>query len=395
MKISNLAAVFSLSVLGFAVPGHVMAEPVDYVRVCDAYGSGFFYIPGTETCLRISGYVDYQYSQLQNTHSLGGGTVVRGAGGPANETFGGMFGNWIQRNGVRFGIRTSGDYGGAAIGPFPLVGAYLEYEGAKGDEGYRGNPAIGTDGITRTGFTFLEPHPMYGTGVIATTNGFGLDSSGQLDNAWHRANLGLKFSLPGFEDDYDDRDNYDESGRRKADDDEAIRIRGRIGLFYDYLKTDASGTSNLTFNGAPFAGYYQNYDLSARDQYFGVRVGTHISLPPCMDGRWKTSFGADLYLGYHNGDGSYSQQTGAGVGQQVNQMRTYSNDGFTVGAGVSASTSYEFAPGWRLGSKLEWSYLPKVTSFSAPQNPSEQATAGFSSKSATRVIASFGIRRNF
>ena len=32
-------------------------EPVDYVRVCDAYGKGYFYIPGTETCLRISGYV--------------------------------------------------------------------------------------------------------------------------------------------------------------------------------------------------------------------------------------------------------------------------------------------------------------------------------------------------
>ncbi|MEK1855442.1 MAG: porin, partial [Phyllobacterium sp.] len=26
-------------------------EPVEYVRVCDAYGAGFFYIPGTETCL--------------------------------------------------------------------------------------------------------------------------------------------------------------------------------------------------------------------------------------------------------------------------------------------------------------------------------------------------------
>jgi len=35
-------------------------EPVEYVRVCDAYGSGFFYIPGTETCLQISGYVWYQ-----------------------------------------------------------------------------------------------------------------------------------------------------------------------------------------------------------------------------------------------------------------------------------------------------------------------------------------------
>jgi Porin subfamily len=34
-------------------------EPVEYVRVCDAYGAGFFYIPGTETCLRISGYIRY------------------------------------------------------------------------------------------------------------------------------------------------------------------------------------------------------------------------------------------------------------------------------------------------------------------------------------------------
>lgn len=32
-------------------------EPVQYVRVCDAYGAGFFYIPGTETCLKVSGYV--------------------------------------------------------------------------------------------------------------------------------------------------------------------------------------------------------------------------------------------------------------------------------------------------------------------------------------------------
>jgi hypothetical protein len=34
-------------------------EPVEYVRVCDAFGTGYFYIPGTETCLRIHGYVRY------------------------------------------------------------------------------------------------------------------------------------------------------------------------------------------------------------------------------------------------------------------------------------------------------------------------------------------------
>ncbi len=33
------------------------AAPVQYVKICDAYGAGFFYIPGTETCLRVGGLV--------------------------------------------------------------------------------------------------------------------------------------------------------------------------------------------------------------------------------------------------------------------------------------------------------------------------------------------------
>lgn len=32
-------------------------EPMEYVRVCDTYGVGFYYIPGTETCLKVSGYI--------------------------------------------------------------------------------------------------------------------------------------------------------------------------------------------------------------------------------------------------------------------------------------------------------------------------------------------------
>ncbi len=35
-------------------------EPMEYVRVCDAFGTGYFYIPGTETCLKIGGYVRVQ-----------------------------------------------------------------------------------------------------------------------------------------------------------------------------------------------------------------------------------------------------------------------------------------------------------------------------------------------
>ncbi len=35
-------------------------EPMEYVRVCDAFGTGYFYIPGTETCLKLGGYIRFQ-----------------------------------------------------------------------------------------------------------------------------------------------------------------------------------------------------------------------------------------------------------------------------------------------------------------------------------------------
>jgi hypothetical protein len=31
----------------------VKAKPAEYVKVCSAYGAGFYYIPGTDICLRI------------------------------------------------------------------------------------------------------------------------------------------------------------------------------------------------------------------------------------------------------------------------------------------------------------------------------------------------------
>jgi hypothetical protein len=39
----------------------VKAKPVEYVKVCALYGAGFFYIPGTDTCLKIGGMVRADY----------------------------------------------------------------------------------------------------------------------------------------------------------------------------------------------------------------------------------------------------------------------------------------------------------------------------------------------
>src|ERR1700741_3602948 len=35
----------------------VKAKPVQYVKICSLYGAGFYYIPGTDTCIKLGGWV--------------------------------------------------------------------------------------------------------------------------------------------------------------------------------------------------------------------------------------------------------------------------------------------------------------------------------------------------
>jgi hypothetical protein len=46
-------------------------EPMEYVRVCDAFGTGYFYIPGTETCLKIGGLVRVEIQAGQTASGAG------------------------------------------------------------------------------------------------------------------------------------------------------------------------------------------------------------------------------------------------------------------------------------------------------------------------------------
>ncbi len=48
-----------------------VAEPVEFVRICDAFGTGFFYIPGTDTCLQISGRIRVESHYVDD--GFGGG----------------------------------------------------------------------------------------------------------------------------------------------------------------------------------------------------------------------------------------------------------------------------------------------------------------------------------
>ena len=50
----------------------VKAKPVQYVKICSLYGVGFYYIPGTDMCLKIGGWVRAEYALWrQRHHDLG------------------------------------------------------------------------------------------------------------------------------------------------------------------------------------------------------------------------------------------------------------------------------------------------------------------------------------
>ena len=48
----------------------VKAAPVQYVKICSLYGDGFYYIPGTDTCLKMGGYL-----RVQAEYNCGAGGV--------------------------------------------------------------------------------------------------------------------------------------------------------------------------------------------------------------------------------------------------------------------------------------------------------------------------------
>ena len=76
---AGLAAVAGAQAADLPAKGKVAA--VEYVRVCSAYGAGFFFIPGTETCLRVGGRVRADALYFEPfTRANDGGDSLKGVG---------------------------------------------------------------------------------------------------------------------------------------------------------------------------------------------------------------------------------------------------------------------------------------------------------------------------
>ncbi|MBD8875043.1 porin [Roseibium polysiphoniae] len=105
----------------------VAPEPVDYVRVCDAYGARFYYIPGTETCLRVGGRVRANY--------VANNFADDGTWGGRDEAL-----DFNAEGYLYLDARTNTEFG--------LLRAFIEYEIESDDDAKLGKAYIQWGGLT-------------------------------------------------------------------------------------------------------------------------------------------------------------------------------------------------------------------------------------------------------
>jgi len=95
----------------------------DYVKVCDAFGTGFFYVPGTDTCLQIGGFVWAQYGVY------GASTLYGPIGAMA-------YGSGRTRNAISTGARWNLHFDARTNTEMGLLRSYIEVQQLIGSQPY-------------------------------------------------------------------------------------------------------------------------------------------------------------------------------------------------------------------------------------------------------------------
>lgn len=354
-------------------------EPVEYVRICDVFGTGFFYIPGTDTCLKIGGYVRAESHFVTGSDAdLNRRYSVRNNGLQFNTVASNQVNNWSTRvrGHVNFDARTQADIG--------LIRAYIAFEGTRGPRNFTAAGATGPGGAGNV--------PAYGSGVtlasafLQISNDFGTYTAGKFGSffdfwggdlpdtrigleagttdpnlfAWTFAGgNGFSFSVAA--------EDPDSTGRRRNGDDDYEGMEAPDGVAN--IRVD-QGWGSAQVMGA----VRHIHDVNDDGIGFAVGAGLRINIPGgwYVVGQGGYSEGAIAYISNDPGAiGDFNGPTGdeqneswsgrAGIGGSITDKLTARVEGSFIHAeeddggdeydffAVLAGVSYELAPNLTVG----------------------------------------------
>ncbi len=197
LLLGSAAAMVAVSGAQAADAVVIEPEPVEYVRVCDAYGSGFFFIPGTETCIRFSGFVRSAFNKAYVDTTLAAGGVNADTRRVTDEA-----GAWAQRARVNIDTRNETDWG--------TLRALIRLEAGGANEtaatafradiammslaGFRIGQNGGTYFVANHGFAGVNLEGAGGP-FIATDGWYGFRDSTFLDYTWAADGLAVTIGV--------------------------------------------------------------------------------------------------------------------------------------------------------------------------------------------------------
>src|SRR6516165_6282102 len=163
----------------------VKAAPVQYVKICSLYGDGFYYIPGTDICLKVGGYVRGEYFYNYGANGTNG-PFQGGAAGASNPQGNGAGfrdrsdgGDFIMRTRAYawFDSRQQTEYG--TLRSYLQIGVNYDSPNAS-SSGFNANRAF----IQFAGFTVGTAQSFYDFYSSPASSFFGPPASDTGDGGW-------------------------------------------------------------------------------------------------------------------------------------------------------------------------------------------------------------------
>ena len=268
LKTLLLGSAAAFAVVGGAQAADLsVAEPVESVKVCDAFAGGYWYIPTTDTCLKIGGNVEFDV----NIHSLT--TTYSGTTGPIHSS------SWdfVTKVGLTFDAKSVIDIGtleghialqaqyagdGSTASTVSLDGAYLK---------------IGALKAGHFGSTFNPDTTFVDWDVYKSS----LADNNKLELAWAAAGFGLALGIE------DPRETWGS----------ALPASWSMPLITGKISASSGSTS-----GFLSAGFVQLGGGSA----WGVDAGVTFGLGANDKLRFNAAYGDDSFIGNGNTTFTYT-----------------------------------------------------------------------------------------
>jgi len=344
------------------------AEPVSFVRVCSAYGAGYFYVPGSDACLRLSGRVraDYMFIPGKTTYN---GISTAGVPSLATHADAQHLHGTEMRARFAFDARTPTDYGTVqTVAQFRFARKGGVLQNATGSLNTSTSIDLEAAYVRFAGFTFGAAKDNF---VFMDPKIFG-------DAYWGSFSKGAKqiaytAVLPeGFSASVALQDRIDTAKSAGS-----AGVSGTYEVYSSLPQINANVNLDRSWGSIQLSGAYSNIALNKADNSydrskdaFAVGVGLKINLPVLAKGDvlWLTT-------NYSDGMSEYtalflSTKDERGLGGFFSSLRSY----------VTTPTGLQSVTSWNVAAALDHFWSPHYRSsffgsFASLQAPSG-ATAG-------------------